>query len=128
MSILRIMPFSIALLLTGVAYAEPMLTDDQIFTISGSMYKAYQSGGVNNMYNQELKCWKDASKTKRADKVKVETCMTMAISGAFVEASYARQQMRGSVPQYTVNEVNKRIEKSSRMTENELEALRETLI
>jgi len=64
-----------ALLVSTAAWADrSLLSPQQITQIAGMMFQAYVEGNVNQMFADEMKCWDDASKTKRADKNVVAAC------------------------------------------------------
>ncbi|KAF1049702.1 hypothetical protein [Xylophilus sp.] len=113
-----------AVLLAGVAQAAPpALSDQQISTIAGMMFQAYAEGGVPQMFADEMKCWDDASKTKRADKNVVAACATAAMSGGLIEASFARKQRRGPSPQYAGDAIRARISDLSGLNPDVLQSL-----
>jgi len=88
----------------GQNQTEPgdLLSKQQVIQIAGDMFRAYSQGNVKQMLAEEMNCWKRASREK-GDKKKsaVATCMVAVMAGAFIEATYARSQLRGSHPQYT---------------------------
>lgn len=124
MTMLRIALVAIAMLLAGVARAAPpVLSEQQISTIAGMMFQAYAEGGVPQMFADEMKCWDDASKTKRADKSVVAACATAAMSGGLIEASFARKQRRGPSPQYAGDAIRERISDLSGLNPDVLQSL-----
>ena len=64
------------------------------------MYQAYRYGGISEMLSMENACWGALAKQKKASETGATSCSVAALAGAFVEATYARQQRRGSAPAY----------------------------
>lgn len=124
MTTLRTALFAAIAMLAGVAQAAPpALSNQQISTIAGMMFQAYAEGGVQQMFADEMKCWDDASKTKRADKNVVAACATAAMSGGLIEASFARKQRRGPSPQYASDTIRERISELSGLNPDVLQSL-----
>jgi hypothetical protein len=113
-----------ALLASPAAWADgSLLSPQQITQIAGMMFQAYAEGNVNQMFTDEMKCWDDASKTKRADKNVVAACATAAMAGTFIEASYARAQRRGAHPLYAGEAVRERLKELSGLKNEDLKAV-----
>lgn len=119
-----------ALTLPAIAQADTtLLPADSISQIAGATFQNYQIGNVNQMLAEENTCWDDASREKGSNKQTiVAACASAAMSGAFIEATYARSQRRGSHPQYTGDAVRARILKKSGLSEAETQRILETTV
>lgn len=111
-------------LASPAAWADgSLLSPQQITQIAGMMFQAYIEGNVNQMFADEMKCWDDASKTKRADKNVVAACGVAAMAGTFIEASYARAQRRGAHPLYAGEAVRERLKELSGLKTEDLKTV-----
>lgn len=79
------------------------VSPEKASAMAGEMYQAYRYGGVGEMLSMENACWSALAKQKRINEAGATSCSIVALSGAFVEASYARQQRRSSAPAYNQN-------------------------
>lgn len=75
--------------------------------MAGEMYQAYRYGGISEMLSLENTCWR-AFARKPSD-AGATSCSVTALAGAFVEASYARQQRRVPAPAYNGDGVRQRL-------------------
>lgn len=121
--------FSAVMLVGSQAWADVLLPPESISQIAGATFQNYQIGNVNQMLAEENTCWDDASRENGSNKqTVVAACASAAMSGAFIEATYARSQRRGSHPQYTGDAVRARILKKSGLSEAETQRILETTV
>lgn len=80
--------------------------------IAGMMFTMYRAGGPGHMLRAENECWKAFAKDKARSEHGAASCSLSALSGAFIEASYARQNARPSAPAYTGPAIRARIVKN----------------
>lgn len=75
--------------------------------IALAMYSTYMSygNGVAAMSAEENKCWEASKKNKDI----AGTCSVSAITGAFIEGSYAREQGRTAAPNYQGDVIRERV-------------------
>lgn len=74
-----------------------------------AMFEAYRYGGPQEMQRIEEQCWSSMKAAGSPTDDGVARCSLMGMAGAFVEASYARQQRRSPAPSYTGQGVRERI-------------------
>jgi hypothetical protein len=82
------------------AIAASGVSVEKAAEMAGEMYQAYRYGGISEMLSMENACWSALAKQKKANETGATSCSVAALAGAFVEATYARQQRRGSAPAY----------------------------
>jgi flagellar biosynthesis GTPase FlhF len=82
------------------AIAASGVSVEKAASMAGDMYQAYRYGGISEMLSMENACWGALAKQKKASETGAASCSVAALAGAFVEATYARQQRRGSAPAY----------------------------
>lgn len=82
------------------AIAASGVSVEKAAEMAGEMYQAYRYGGISEMLSMENACWGTLAKQKKANETGAASCSVAALAGAFVEATYARQQRRGSAPAY----------------------------
>lgn len=82
------------------AIAASGVSVEKAAEMAGEMYQAYRYGGISEMLSMENACWGALAKQKKANETGATSCSVAALAGAFVEATYARQQRRGSAPAY----------------------------
>lgn len=82
------------------AIAASGVSVEKAAEMAGEMYQAYRYGGISEMLSMENACWGALAKQKKASETGATSCSVAALAGAFVEATYARQQRRGSAPAY----------------------------
>lgn len=84
-----------------------LLSTDDINDVTRSMYYAALTTGVNGMTQVENECWKhfDINPSDRM----IALCSVHGFSGAFIDATFARVQMRGPTPSYNGAAVRERI-------------------
>lgn len=75
--------------------------------IALAMYSTYMSygNGVAAMIAEENKCWSSSKKNKDIS----GACSVSALTGAFIESAYAREQGRQPAPNYQGDVIRKRI-------------------
>jgi len=114
---------TVSLPVTAEEAAPSLLQPEEVSQIAGQMFQSYQAGNVNGMLAAEDGCWKKAIRGKKIDKKLVATCTTAAMSGAFIEAAYARQQWRGAHPSYTGKAVRARLEQRTGFDDKQAEEI-----
>lgn len=82
------------------AIAASGVSVEKAASMAGEMYQAYRYGGISEMLSMENACWGALAKQKKPSDASAASCSVAALAGAFVEATYARQQRRGSAPAY----------------------------
>lgn len=80
--------------------------------IAGMMFTMYRAGGTGRMLRAENECWKEYSKSKARSEYGAASCSLSALAGAFIEASYARQNARPPAPAYTGPAIRVRVIKN----------------
>ena len=122
-SIASIMVLVVAFSASAQESAGPLVDSTQASQIAAMMYEGYLSVKVNQMLKDENDCWEDSARRKPISKAIASGCAIAAFSGGIIEASYARQQGRGSHPQYTGEAVRARVMKKSRLPETEAQQI-----
>lgn len=124
--------FCLAMLFSIVplkASAESLLLPNEISDIAENTFHSYMSGRVNQMLAQENECWREAAKEKgEIKKILVAACASTAMAGAIIEATYARNQRRGSHPEYTGEGARARIFRMSGLSESETQKIIESSV
>ena len=98
------------------------LGSEKISQIAGNVYEDYMAGGVRKILSSENYCWKDAARkpiNSDTKKIKVAECAAAAVTGGVIETAYAREEMRGSHPQYTGEAIRSRIFLKSGLSKDE---------
>jgi hypothetical protein len=80
------------------AIAASGVSPEETIEISGEMYRAYLSGGITEMLSLEKSYWKKLARQRNPSDDRAVLCTIMTLAGAFVEASYARHEMRRMMP------------------------------
>lgn len=109
------MAFSAALVSAQATEAEehpPAVSAKDAQDIAGMMFMMYRAGGPGHMLRAESECWKAFAKDKARSEYGAASCALSALSGAFIESSYARQNARPSAPAYTGPAIRARIVKN----------------
>lgn len=87
------------------ASSQPKSIDfDKAALAMYSNYIGYRNG-VAAMYSVENECWNTARKSLQ----QLDQCSAYAITGGFIEASFAFKQRRSPVPNYQAQSIKKRI-------------------
>lgn len=91
------------------ATAVSGVSPEKAAQMAGEMYQAYRYGGVGEMLSLENSCWNALAKQQRPSDASATSCSVAALAGAFIEATYARKQMRGAVPAYNSESFRQRL-------------------
>lgn len=100
-----------------------LLSAEQYAQISVMMLQRYRVGKVNRMLEDEANCWEDSARRPEVDRRIVATCISGAVVGGLIEATYARNQHRGVHPAYGGQTVRERIMANSRLSEDETKSI-----
>lgn len=92
-----------------MAIAASGVSDENAANIAGKMYKAYRYGSVGEMLATENACWRTLAEQNKPTDTSAVSCAVSALAGAFVEAAYARKQMRGPTPAYNSSQFRQRL-------------------
>lgn len=89
---------------------RPAVSKEETENLSGAMFGAYLEGGAGSMLKLEEMCWSFLRKNRQyAVESGLAKCAIMSMSGAFIEASYARAQRRLIAPAYSTQGFRERI-------------------
>lgn len=94
---------------------EPAVSKEETEELSGIMFHAYLEGGAGDMLKSEEMCWTFLRKNPQyAVESGLAKCAIMSMSGAIIEASYARAQRRLIAPAYSTHGFRERIFKRAK--------------
>lgn len=85
------------------------VSKEDVQKAAGTMFETYVHGGPGAMLKAEEKCLSSMKESGGPTDDGVARCSLMGMSGAFIEASYARQQRRSPAPTYTGQGIRERI-------------------
>jgi|GEM_PF-6103192 len=114
----------------GKRGVEIRLSSEEISGIAARTFQYYRSGNVNRIFAEENSCWKKAENTREnstKDKL-FATCAASLFSGAMIEATYARSELRGSHPQYSPAVIRGRAQEVMEHITNNIDAVMSSLI
>lgn len=95
----------------SVAPPNNQVNEQQANDIAGNMYRIALSRGINGMLDAENACWESAKKT--VSETGIALCAIHGLTGTIIDATFARAQLRGSLPAYAPTAARERIFKNA---------------
>ena len=87
-------------------YLASLLSEEDIYETVRSVYHTAMNFGIDGMFNLEKSCWNSANS---GNEHSIAICAVQAFTGGMIDATFARTQMRGAMPDYEPQTIRRRV-------------------